>query len=632
MSEFPTDDFVHDAAAFVPAARPSSIGISAGEASYAELFAEVAWDGLITAEKRQQLRNAATIFQLDLERTRQIELALTAAHHAGVIEDTSTHEEDVTFGDAPNRLTIEPLGPADEPRLALFERRIAVLEAENHALVVEGERRADLNRRLEALVAQLQHALEVTMEDLTRANERVRDSARQLRDATRTSVPPELISTRDFDAPRVSTPPPLPAAAMSPRPQPAAPRPDAVTKPAAQHAIATPPVATPQPAVPAGQIRSRRLIHESTTLRAHAAAERGEPLREANADGGHGAIVAPDRASPEDVHRLVCRAPREPELLRALYKSLKPSQDIDRRVSVAHVLRYLGAANDEERALYEAYRQPGLVKPKRSVTDQEWRELLFHADEDPLTGELFAEIAPAMLLGHMTTLRASISCESVVPQQRIDARNSTVQAVRCFAWAADLLALEVPAVYACPDLDVSADIVLSPTPSTRLGKRALVGRSVAELAFLAGQHLTYYRKEHLLAKPTRSKRRLEDMLLAALSLGNPGLPLAEEIKRRIEPVVATLQPLLGKDGIKRLEKCFALFVEQGGRANLGRWLQSVELTAARAGMLLCNDLHAAESLLRLDEPEGVDAKLDSLIGYVTSPAYTTLRQRIGIAL
>jgi hypothetical protein len=175
-------------------------------------------------------------------------------------------------------------------------------------------------------------------------------------------------------------------------------------------------------------------------------------------------------------------------------------------------------------------------------------------------------------------------------------------------------------------------MVLNPRPTTRLGSKALAGRRSRELAFEAGRHLSWYRKEHLLGRPSRSIRRLEDMFLAALMIGNPGLPITADVKGRVEPIARTIRPLLDRSAIEQLVRGFTRFVEEGGRTKLGRWLRGAERTALRAGMLLANDLWAAEAMLRMDDPDGAEASLNDLIVFMTSDAYGKLRRRLGIAV
>ena len=67
-----------------------------------------------------------------------------------------------------------------------------------------------------------------------------------------------------------------------------------------------------------------------------------------------------------------------------------------------------------------------------------------------------------------------------------------MQAVRCFGWAAAILGLPTPPIFAVVDFDGLVSMVPGVPPSTLLGKRALSGRAPRELAFLAGRHLACF--------------------------------------------------------------------------------------------------------------------------------------------
>ncbi|MCA9623516.1 MAG: hypothetical protein KC731_31055, partial [Myxococcales bacterium] len=388
------------------------------------------------------------------------------------------------------------------------------------------------------------------------------------------------------------------------------------------HDLMVPPVPRPEPshvAVPA--MRSR--------LRSHEAIEEViAPVFDAAPDG----VIKRRRHNPAHLHADLEKSPRDVELLRELLASLGRAADHDRRFRIAQVLVFLGEARDEERALYEKHAEGGLARPRRALEDEEWTELLFHPEEDRLTGRILAAIAPAVMLGQMGAIRASLAPEVVDPSREVDPHGSTLQAVRCLNWAAAILGLDTPPVYVCPDHPGTIDVVLNPRPVTRLGKLALSGRRSRELAFSAGRHLSWFRKEHLLGRPRGSVRRLEDMFLAALLMGNPGLPITGEVKKRVAPIAAAIFPLLDASAVEGLKREFGRFVAEGGRTKLGRWLRGAERTGDRAGMLLTNDLWAAEHMLKLEEPERATTAIDELIGFVTSETYGTLRRRIGIAL
>ena len=88
-----------------------------------------------------------------------------------------------------------------------------------------------------------------------------------------------------------------------------------------------------------------------------------------------------------------------------------------------------------------------------------------------------------------------------------------------------------PPLYAEPEWNGLLEAVVAVPLSTRLGRAALSGRSAPELAFLAGRHLSWFRRAHVIVKLCGSTRELEDVFLAALTIGNPGLPMRPGAQR-----------------------------------------------------------------------------------------------------
>jgi hypothetical protein len=148
---------------------------------------------------------------------------------------------------------------------------------------------------------------------------------------------------------------------------------------------------------------------------------------------------------------------------------------------------------------------------------------------------------------------------------------------------------------------------------------------------MAGRHLTMYRAEHYVRALFPSVPDLEDLFLAALTLGNPKLPLATDVKQRAVPIAAALEPLLQPAQMDALRAHLLRFVEEGGRTNLQRWGAAVDKTACRAGLLLCGDLITAANVLKAEEgPRG--ELLQDLIAFATSPAHASLREQLGISV
>jgi hypothetical protein len=125
---------------------------------------------------------------------------------------------------------------------------------------------------------------------------------------------------------------------------------------------------------------------------------------------------------------------------------------------------------------------------------------------------------------------------------------------------------------------------------------------------------------------------LEDLFLAALVIGSPGIPLRAETKRRVSALGAAIEPLLEPGQVDALRAGFLRFVEEGGRTNLQRWAAAADRTAARAGLLLCNDLNSAAAMLQAEDAGAAPERIDDLLVFVTSDRYANLRAQIGIAV
>jgi hypothetical protein len=78
------------------------------------------------------------------------------------------------------------------------------------------------------------------------------------------------------------------------------------------------------------------------------------------------------------------------------------------------------------------------------------------------------------------------------------------------------------------------------------------------------------------------------------------------------------------------------FLKSGEQADLKKWIRSLEMTACRAGFLLCNDLETAARMIQAD-PTAVDDmsqtdKIKELVLFSVSPEYFRLRESLGIVI
>jgi golgin subfamily B member 1 len=126
------------------------------------------------------------------------------------------------------------------------------------------------------------------------------------------------------------------------------------------------------------------------------------------------------------------------------------------------------------------------------------------------------------------------------------------------------------------------------------------------------------------------------LLFAGMKMVDPATPVPSEMTAQVNVTAAELAKYMQPIHIEGLRLVVRKFIEDGAKANIKRWSQSVELTACRAGLLLCGDLDIAKKLI-VAEPQvpgdlPPQEKLKELIIFSVSPQYFTLRKALGIAI
>lgn len=369
-------------------------------------------------------------------------------------------------------------------------------------------------------------------------------------------------------------------------------------------------------------------VLEARVAELEAALERAQSQANVEVDLS-GLEDAAESEDPEECWRRVRRDPSSVEAARALYRAYAARADEDATWCAAQLLVQLGAADAEQSARYEAHRSQGLFAPKGAVSQAAWHDCLFHPEEEVLTGALFGVIAPAVLLGRVTTLRRDGQLHAADPATLQDPATSTITAVRALAWAGKILGLPPARIHVEKTREAAFAHVANVPPYSVVGKWALSGRTQLELAFHAGRHLCSYRQEHFVKTLFSAIEDLEDLFLAALTLGNRGLPMTDGVKRRVAPIAEAIEPMLGPQQVDLLRGLFLRFVEEGGRTNLQRWSSAVDKTACRTGLLLCNDL--ATALRSVGDGAGAEELKNDLLAFAVSDRYLKLRKQLGVA-
>jgi len=300
----------------------------------------------------------------------------------------------------------------------------------------------------------------------------------------------------------------------------------------------------------------------------------------------------------------------------------------DEALLCAQVLDELGAADSEHRALIDQFRSVAPVRARASLDAAAWEHLRAPGSDEVLAA-LFAAIERAAIAAKLEELHQIGWSPPMVDRKERLSETSTASVVRSFQWASRVLKVRCPDLYAMDDVPGIAGLH-APDPSLALGPAVRSGPSAKDLAFLAGRHLTYYRPEYRLLFYYPTQDDLTTLLFAAAQLAmstSPSSRASEEVRRLQARLVYHVS---GRDraalnhAVQRLES-------RGGRANVAAWMRSVELTAARAGLLLCGDLAAGAALIRSElcrVPDlADDLRRGDLVAFCASRAHADLRSR-----
>ncbi len=299
----------------------------------------------------------------------------------------------------------------------------------------------------------------------------------------------------------------------------------------------------------------------------------------------------------------------------------------DAAYCVAHAgIQLLGDLAPESTREYALiYRPP---RPRRAATpldDATWVKLLYHPDDDLYVGKVFEAV-----LAPLRRARAQpVAKFGLRPRDAIAPGTSSVALVRALGTAAFALNVPPPLIFARPAQPGSLTHIPSDPIATVAGADALTGRALEDLAFLAGHHMTFYRPDHYALVLYDSLPELTTLFLAVLVLGGAEIEVPAAAARTARELEQVVRDAPATRALVR--RVVQLFVARGDAVDIHRWARGVQLTAARAGLLLSADLTAARRCLPQLGNVPDDAMAD-LMAFAMSDAYFTLRLSSGIAL
>ena len=322
--------------------------------------------------------------------------------------------------------------------------------------------------------------------------------------------------------------------------------------------------------------------------------------------------------------------PSDPHAYRALYKLYFDARAYDKAWCVAATLNFLQRADGEQKQFYEQYRTDGPIRPRSRLTDELWVKELFHPEEDFVVGKLFESVASAMLQWRaVSDKRLGLNKN----QEVTDMANTTIALARTFGFVTQVFGLPIlPRLFVCPDRAMGIDYAPTIPPASVCGNALLSGMSPLDAIFVVARHLAYYRGEHYIRTMLHTKDELKAVLAASMRIVGADISDAS-----VEATATEIRSRMQPGQLEVLSKVGKRFIDAGARADLKVWMRSVEFTAARAGLLMCNDLGIAARLIQALPPLGTvevsnKERVEDLILFSVSENYFRLREALGIAL
>jgi tetratricopeptide (TPR) repeat protein len=316
------------------------------------------------------------------------------------------------------------------------------------------------------------------------------------------------------------------------------------------------------------------------------------------------------------------------QLLRRVYTGVRHA---DGAWSACAALHALGRAEPDEERFYQRLcnEEPQPAQDRLALND--WPEHILPVEHDPAVTALMGLLEPLVLAAR----GRGIEAYGVTSEHLLSAATYPYGLVQAIATASETLGVPEPPVFQNQqDPGVLTFLATSPA-SVALGAAAFTAElPLVTTSFVAGRALAYFVPGFFLRQVLSNMTALKSWVFAAIRLVKPKFPVSADL----EPLVAqasrelSLSPLQPRER-EQLTDVVSKLLRSAESLDLKKWAHSVDYAADRAGLVMCQDLEHAVSLIKsIPSEEGsppVNLRVEKLITYSVSTAHLTLRERLG---
>jgi tetratricopeptide (TPR) repeat protein len=336
-------------------------------------------------------------------------------------------------------------------------------------------------------------------------------------------------------------------------------------------------------------------------------------------------------------HALVLQKdPLRVDPYRSLYKLYVRMHEYDRAWCMCAALSFMRKTDDEEQRFFEDYRPRGMIQVKSRVDNEAWIKNVFHKDENLYIGKIFEMLTPAAIVAKTSQLKAQKQLPSLDKRFRQDPATSTVTFAKTFGWASQVLGVAAPELYLRSDVPGALVAVPASPPASVAGQTVLSGFTPQELTFIVGKHLSGYRGEHYIKNLFPTLNELKVILFAGVKIVTPDFTVPGEMAQAVNATAVELLKHMQPVHRESLKIVVQKWMADGAKADLKRWMQAIDITACRAGLLLCADLEIAKKIIAAEPQLPGDLppaeKMKELLVFSVSEQYFAVRKMLGVAV
>jgi tetratricopeptide (TPR) repeat protein len=386
-----------------------------------------------------------------------------------------------------------------------------------------------------------------------------------------------------------------------------------------------------------GLLYRARLRKEPEALAAFQSAEALEGTQASGAQApdqvrhGNEASVAKEGSGPS----LVAGAAELAVELRGLYASAVAKGQSERAPVYAAALVAIGHATPEEEAVAQQGRRAVLRPFARAITDDLWDRHIVRPDQDRRISAIFAVVSHATAF-----VRARSRKELGLTRERHDLGGDVTVFGRVATIVSSALQIPCPELILQPDQPGDVDLICERhkdqvTPILCIRSGLLGARPDTEIAFILARHLTLMRPEFFVlwpnVIPTVEERKAA--LIGAGRLVQPALAAPSEVAEAAGQYAELFKSVVPRDAARVIQdEAPPLFIESPD-PDVARWSRAAELSADRAGLLVCRDLAAARRAISAQAlgpgRPTTEERIDNLARWKVSDDYFALTALAG---